>query len=317
MKHRFDRCIVVQNPRSTHIDQALKRIQPLADLFGPKGMRLFRLEAGDAAGNQQRLRDLAPQLGPKTLLCIAGGDGTVNWVANMLLLDPAFAKVRATPVLPLWGGNANDLAHMLNGAASSANLRRIVESAPVLEVRPLRCRMQHGGEVHDRLACCYISFGASALAAHTMNDPSHATRRRALSTVGRVARELGTVVRVLARAPRFTVEENGGQKQVYERVIFNGSRFAKVERLPLKLTDNAFYHATVERKEVRALLRVASAVTSRRTGDKVRGTHLAFTAKSSLFMQLDGETAAVVPGTSITVDLSPEPLHLLSERLAS
>src|SRR6185437_8881055 len=97
---------------------------------------------------------------------IAAGDGTVNLIVDLLLHDPALTtEQRQTPILPLWGGNANDLANMLNGAATRSKLRRLLQHGHVVSIRPIICTLSTpGGSRQVYAAACYASFGASAYA---------------------------------------------------------------------------------------------------------------------------------------------------------
>src|SRR5208282_6264938 len=110
----FQKVIFLVNPASTHIAQAMKRINELQKLFPQDVIELTSTSAEGREANAQIIVSLADRLGPNTLLCVAAGDGTASLVIETLVLSKALSdNARQAIVLPLWGGNANDLAHML------------------------------------------------------------------------------------------------------------------------------------------------------------------------------------------------------------
>src|SRR5689334_6949576 len=112
----FERCIVVRNPASTNSQRCRRWVSELRQAFPKAQITEVTTLPGGRAANQKLLQAHARQLGPRTLLAIAAGDGTVNMVVEMLFDGGRFsAKALKTPILPLWCGNANDLAHMLCG----------------------------------------------------------------------------------------------------------------------------------------------------------------------------------------------------------
>lgn len=314
---QFNRFIILQNPISTsahsmpgHIAE-LRTLQPAADIIS-----LQTLPGGRAA-NASLLRGHSALLGKQTLLCVAAGDGTVNMVVDALLHEPSLPPAaRQTPVLPLWGGNANDLAHMLNGRASRHTFRRVLRNGRVVAIRPLVCTL-HSSDGSERAytATCYASFGASAFAAQELERTMRGASPMRQPAVSRLGQEIVAVARALVRSPAFTISESGRRKIIYERIFLNGSRFAKVIGVPLRLTDGTFHCATIERKSLRALLLHIAGLARGRDGTRVITTYDTFTVLDDVWAQFDGEAVRVPAGTTVEVSFSPKPFRALSTRL--
>jgi diacylglycerol kinase family enzyme len=316
---RFDSCIVIKNPISTDIHKVEGRIEELRRLFPSENVTVVETLPGGSDANASLLRSYMPQLGPRTLLCIAAGDGTISLVINFLLRHPSLsAEARRTPILPLWCGNANDLAHMLNGRSSRMALERLLRDGKVVAIKPLQCKLRYDGRgTETYLAACYASFGASAFAAYELERTMRKQRRARQAAMARFGRELAAVVLVLFRARSFTIRDAGGMKTIFERVFVNGSRFAKVDTVPLQLTDDRFYRTTIERKHLSAIVaRLAEIV---RPGAKVALTNATdeFTLQDDVWAQFDGEPVRVPADTTVAVALAVRPFYALSVRLAS
>jgi diacylglycerol kinase family enzyme len=269
---------------------------------------------GGIDANRALLRAQARQLGPHTLLCIAAGDGTVGMVVEMLVQDPGIPeKARLTPIFPLWGGNANDLAHMLNGNAYRNRVHETLTKGAVIAVHPLECALtMPDGTVTTRIAACYASFGATAFVAARLNE--HDVRHNPVRRLpgGRLVAEFVAGFLALARAPSFTVMERGSEKVVYERTFTNGSRFAKMERLPLKLTDDAFMQHIVEEKQLHTVMPRLWRAMQKKFVAQFRENQVEFTVGRDIMAQFDGESAEIPAGTNVYISLASQPFWALS-----
>jgi diacylglycerol kinase family enzyme len=310
----FSRVVVLRNPVSTSAKQGLHRIAELKRLFGEDRVTVIETVPGGAAANRRVLRKHAKLLGPHTLLCIVAGDGTVGMVIETLVQDSTLPEAaRQTPVLPLWGGNANDLAHMLNGSANRVRLRHIFAKGEIISVHPLACRLRpHGGKPTVRIAACYASFGATAFAAAKLSEPR--SREHPIHRIpgARFLRELIIGFSAVMEAPVFRVKEHEKVKIVYERTFTTGSRFAKVERLPLKLTDNAFFLNTLEDKRWLSAIPRLFQATQKRLASRFTNDHADFTIEEKTLAQFDGEPAEIPANTKISVTLCEQPFYAVS-----
>jgi diacylglycerol kinase family enzyme len=310
----FNRIIVLRNPASTHAEKTLKRIAKLRALAPVTEFEVVETSAGGHKANKTIVSSLGDKLGPKTLLCVAAGDGTINMIVETLLLDTTLSEAaRQTPILPLWGGNANDLAHMLNGHGWKASLRHILSHGVILPVRPLQCSLtMQDATTQTHLAVCYASFGASAFATRRLSQPEQRNHRIDHIPGGRVIKELGIVIRSLMDAPQITIKEGKQTKKIFEHVFIKGSRFAKVKGVHLRLTDPHFYHAVVHHKRARSLFFHIIEITSPRAVKRVAGDHAEFTPQEHMWAQVDGEIFEIAAGTKVEINLSKQPIYLLS-----
>src|ERR1700754_3107995 len=108
---RFSSILVFMNPKSTHAAAAQRRIAEIERLMPGTPIAVIETSSEGHAGNQKLVQAHAKKLGPDTLLCIAAGDGTISQIIEAILMSKGLSgKARKTVILPLWGGNANDLA---------------------------------------------------------------------------------------------------------------------------------------------------------------------------------------------------------------
>lgn len=311
---KSSRVIVLRNPVSTHAQQCKERIVELQKIFGKDMVTIVDTVRGGVEANRDLLRKRAKLLGPRTLLCVAAGDGTVGMVIETLVQAPGLPdKARKTPILPLWGGNANDLAHMLNGNAYRNRVREVIRKGNIISVLPLACTLTTSdGSVTVRTAACYASFGATAFAAAKLNDPDVRHHRLHRFPGGRLVAEFAAGFLALSRAPSFAMHEQGKDKMIYERTYMNGSRFAKVERLPLKLTDEAFLQHTLQNKRFLYVIPRMWEAMQKPLVSKFKQNYAEFTIKQSVMAQFDGETTEIAAGTHVRVTLSDQPFYALS-----
>jgi len=312
----FTRVVVIRNPVSTNAKRAQKRIIKLQSLMPTAVFEIVGTSASGRAANKAILRRLGDRLGPKTLLCVAAGDGTINMVAETLLYDVTLpAAARLTPILPLWGGNANDLAHMLNGHGWKTPLSRILRTGRVITMHPLECTLQlHNGTKQTYIALCYASFGASAFAAHRLSQPNIRNHPMDRIPGGRELKELKAALQALFTAPQIPVKENGQIKEVYEHIFLKGSRFAKVKGIRLSLTAPHFYHTIMRRKRVRSFMFHIWELTEPRAAQRVADDYAMFMPQQAMWGQVDGEVFNVPAHTKVEISLHKESIRLFSVR---
>lgn len=311
----FKRVIVLVNPRSTQIAAARNRIALIKQLMSHVPVRILELDVDKGRTTTSLLKAKQKQLGKDTLLCIAGGDGTVNSVLKYLMSPDSPKETAQTVILPLWGGNANDLAHMLNGPAFKNAIPDILRRGLPVPIRPLCCELvSPAGERSLFIASSYISFGASGLAARRLNTLLHRNSNWHKVPGGRTVREALTVLETFARVSEFHITEDGKTTGIYERIFINGSRIAKVRPLPLKLTDDAFYKLTIKEKRLKAVVMYLRELFRRPQAEQTR-EEVSFVCEDKAWGQADGETFHVAAGTKVRVYRLPTPFYALSTRL--
>lgn len=308
----FEHIVIIRNPVSTHAERAAKYITQIRAHFPNAEVTVLETVRGGIEANEECLRPHAELFGPMTLLGVVAGDGTFNMIATIIL--SISNKASQTTMIPLWGGNANDLAHMLSGRAPRsvpAVLRRV---RPVA-VRPLECRLTlPDGSKETRLAVCYVSFGASAAATRRLGEAIRSDHPSHVVPGVRFVREVGSIWRSLKRAPQFDIVQNGSAQMMFECMFLNGPRLAKVGGAPVRLADGHFHGAFMREKSLARYGVVLVLMHRRRHAHRFARTNVSFTVTNDTWAQFDGETVAIVAGTEVRITLAETPLTLLALR---
>jgi hypothetical protein len=313
----FKHAIVLRNSSSTNVRLADKHLAELKTLL-PHVSFVEAEAAKTKAETRARLQALGNLLGPNTLFCVAGGDGTVNLVIEFLLGDSTLSRAaRRTPLLPLWAGNANDLAHMINGSGFRARLPALLASAKIVPVYPLECQLiTSDGRVQLYHAISYAGFGVTAAVAKAINERTHRKRWWRRLHIGRFFGEMVTIGRTLLGSSGFTAEEDGSKISLYERTYVNGTRMGKLQPLAASLTERYFIQTTISKKDkhifavyrwLSGSMRPAPARKSQRAST--------FKTQDAIWMHADGETVRLPKNTRVTVRCTHMPVYVLSTRL--
>jgi diacylglycerol kinase family enzyme len=312
----FSHAIIFFNPASTHAAAGRRRIGELKAILGGDSVEVIETESGGRKANAALVKKHAYKLDENTLLGIVAGDGTTNQIIEALLTGDIPARSRKAVILPLWGGNANDLAHMLNGPAYRAKLKDILAKGQVVPIHALQCEMIAKDKTKKtRLAACYASFGVSGMVAHRINQSDH--RKHPLHSIpgGRLLLEIITVLSTIVAAPPISLRDAGKTKVMYELSIYNGSRMAKVERLPAKLNEELFYFNMFEDKKLLSALPRFINFARKRVSQNLLRSYASFTTKEESWAQFDGEPVKLTANTHVQVQLSREPFYALSTTL--
>lgn len=309
---QFNRIILVINPQSSNIHRVKKRADELARLFSEQPLTILETTA-QASPFVPRLEKALTDEPGSVLLSVGGGDGTVNLVLNTLMeLEPNI-DLTAVTMLPLWGGNANDFAYMLNGLASRTSLAQILSRGELVAIYPFKIKISRPGrESTIHYAACYASFGASAYTADRLANPNKDRRLLGKSTAGKITSEVIRVFRAMIDAPVFDAEQDGQRMKIFEQVFSNGSRMAKIDRLPVKLNEKAFYRAVQSEKHPLYLL--VQFLRGKKIG-QVTDKSARFTIRERAWAQFDGEVMVLPKNTTISIGLAKTPFYALSTKL--
>jgi diacylglycerol kinase family enzyme len=310
----FERCVVVVNPTSTNYNRGQHEIRQLAGLFAAGNLDIIEISSNDYSRPSWLITRLNAAVDKKTLLAVAGGDGTLNLIVDTILRSSEVsAAVRQAVILPLWAGNANDLAHMANGNPP-ASMESLLDRAVVATVYPLAVNTRHRAKTATRLAVCYVSIGASAYVSARINNPSYRRKRLYRLPGGRNLTDMATVTRAFIWAATFESIIDGQRRRIYDIVMVNGSRMAKVSRIPVKLTDKNFYEMLVVRKHpliLSSLVQIIRGILiERRTH-----TERVLTVNETTWAQVDGEALRIPGHTDVVVRHYDKPFYLLSTKL--
>lgn len=315
--NNFKRVVILYNPNSTNSDTAQRHIEEIKKLFA--GMPCDMIQtAPSIPKTMARLRENRDKLGKDTLLCIAGGDGTVNRAVEFLQSDPSLSQNdRETVILPLWAGNANDLANMVNGSMARIRMPALFENAKITPIHPLVCTLTDSND-YSRVyrAASYVGIGVTASVARTLNSHSYRANWRRRLHLGRLVVEFMAVWRTITDFNGFKIEENDVESALYERSYVNGTRMGKLQPLAASLTECSFLQTTVYKKDKHIFgfyrwLRGSTRLASKNTVKD----HDQFTALDSIWMQCDGEPIHLEKDTQVTIECSLQPLYVLATKL--
>lgn len=316
--YRFEKFIVFYNPASTNSRRSRKRISELKNLFPSKEVIITETSPAGYDANRKIIGKLAKKFDDKTLVCIAAGDGTISAFLDALLTNKSVsARAKKIPVLPLWGGNANDLAYMINGRPNKLSLKTIFEKGDIVPIYPLNVKLSMNNKSQQKIAACYVSFGASAYATQQAELPKNKKMKIHIVPGVRMATEMLVVAKSLLKAKTFILQVEDKKQPMYERIFINGSRIAKLDRLPIKLNERAFYEASIENKHPKAFISLLSAlkILRNRTYGEITGEDRRFTLNEDTWSQIDGEVVKLAKGTEVEIRLNDTPFYVMSTKL--
>ncbi len=312
----FTKILLVVNPLSSHARRVRGRARELQKLFPQREIDVIETTKEPARFRRKLTSQLSSNT-EATLLCIGGGDGTVNLVLNILMQEHVTFRLANITLLPLWGGNANDFAYMLNGPSTRTTLKSLFAEAIAIPVHPFEITLTSPDKGPDiRYAACYASFGASAYAAGQLDTNPVSRKLVAKSPAGRFASEILQSAKALLDAPGFDIELKGKRVKIFEHVFVNGSRMAKFDRSPAKLNEKSFYRALRPEQEPFFLFYMRLLRVVRRKGkDDITSKPQSFTTEEKTWAQFDGEVVMIPPQTKVIVKHAKTPFYALSKKL--
>jgi diacylglycerol kinase family enzyme len=312
--YKFSQIILAINPQSSNIQRIKARVIELGKLFPATPIETIETSRNSTEFHTRLQKKLTAASGLK-LLCIGGGDGTVNMVINGLLDATPPIDLKNVIVLPLWGGNANDFAYMLNGYSSKIRMRTIFSNGSIVPIYPLKITITNPNAKNiSAYAVCYASFGASAYAADQLTKSTEDKQFIGKSAIRTIMREFNYVVRAILDAPGFDADQEGHRIKIFEQVFSNGSRMAKVDRLPVKLTDRSFYRTIRSDKPPTVMFYLLRLIRGKKLGE-IREKPVRFTIKERAWAQFDGEVSILSKNTTVKVGQNNRPFYTISTKL--
>lgn len=309
-----DTIIYVFNSKATNFKRSERWIKRITRRMECQRINIPIAKAQDKLLNE--VKKYATSDDKQVLVAVAGGDGTVSSVANILLHSKAKKSVDRCLFLPLWGGNANDFAFMLNGLTSNNTAARLLAQSGPVEVPFIDIVMKDAKQTRQIFAGCYASFGASAYAARQLDTKRIASNKLVhYFPLIIIARELVAVVKALIDAPVFSTQSESGKMNSYEHTFINGSRIAKINRVPLSLKEPAFFHAVIDQKHPSYLIEIGKIIMKRSKKEYVKRKNVSFQVHDQIHAQIDGEVYDLQPGTKIEVGVHGHKLRCISTKL--
>lgn len=214
-------CIVgLINPHASRHDQTLPQLEALKNAYADIPYHLIETDKDFVEARQQLL-----SVGkPDDLVVVVGGDGTKSAAAETLCETGGI-------MLPLPGGNGNDLDTGLFGRNNRLSSLERLKYGAVIKIRPLDVAVNG---VHQ-LASMYAGIGATGRGSAAMNH--FFTRRLPGRNHDAIQSfyDLTVIPGTSVMSAPFIVRENGNERWVTELSFVNGPSMAKYAIIPVLL----------------------------------------------------------------------------------
>lgn len=309
----YERVVALVNPACTGNANTIEEpsIHRLEELRASKyGRKLLEITTHPESERTQELLHSTLEAGD--VLCVVGGEGTVN-TAVRALVDPGLSHLEV-PIVPTWDGNGHDAANMLNGRPK--HISDVLDRGKKVPIRPINTRVHGNGEPKQEIAAVYMGIGAGAIGATRLNDKDHRKRRFYQSPAGRIAYEVPMLLGSFVDAQEFMIQEGDDPepKPCYDITVASGPRIAKFAKLPVNLLEEELFAFRVERKNTTAIARRMLALgLGVPSGTYLRKEEaLEFTVLDSVAAHFDAEHQILKPGTDIRVKLHETPYYAIS-----
>lgn len=259
---------------------------------------------------------------PGHVILMSGGDGTANQGVNIMMGDAMAEKeLNWLPFVPLRGGNANDIAVMLNGKDRPD---RILSDGHYFSVSPLEVtKTSPEGDRDSRYALGYFSVGATAAASRRLDEIKETANRFTKAVGFQQLREAVATWRVVGHYPALKVammQEETPLSLASDVLFLRGNRIAKYGRP----------HANLGRQEYEMVMSNPDGMTAtlvdmlKLQRGRILGTMATAacfgveTADGSPFeVQYDGEWQPAESGSDFLVRISDKSFNTISTQLAA
>jgi hypothetical protein len=170
--------------------------------------------------------------------------------------------------------------------------------------------LSHGNQEETGRAMCYVSFGAVAFTAERL-DRSKLVSLASRLPAARLLAEAAVGFIGLVSAKRFELTSQK-HETLYDLLLINGPRIAKLYRTPAKLSSPDFVELRIRHKYPVLLTHVSklTRVWARSTTVRRRS----FVLHQSTWMQYDGEYRQLEPETAVRVAPARQSVYLLATK---
>lgn len=298
----YERLLTVVNPYSSYAHRVRDRVDSIRERY-----RLPYVEVHTSADSRQTVEYIEDQAEDGDVCLIAGGDGTVHDAVTAL-------TGTNVPILPLWGGNGNDMAHIANGQPSHRPPHELLARGQAVPIRPLTVAVEGLGAYYAGL---YTGYGGTGRGTKRLNQASYRKlpgyRNRAVRLLYEAA-TLGPIA--LTTRPFHVSEPSGTTYRAIDVTVANGPRMAKVGRPPVGLEEpRAIQFSCTSR--ARVPLWAGALATGRVAHREITpNAPYRFSVDQPVVGHVDAEPFILEPEQQVTVGISPVSFQLISTRLA-
>lgn len=314
----FERAVVLKNPVSTRAGRSGTEAQ-IADIQQafPKGFTVLETSPESA----QTIDTLWSKLEEGDVLCIAGGDGTIRDAVEATSAEDYDKEI---PLLPLWCGNANDLAVALNGKKYKRTPSTVLKEGRIASILPIRADItQANGKREKHIAANCMGIGASALLSAMLNERGHREKTGHEFKPVRSIREVLMLGKAIGNAEPFVLQITGEEPaKLVDISIANGPRMGKYGKPPIKLEDTRFFISSVSDTRLRTAAkwctRMITGIADPNSNYIEQGEEpetLRFLTPT--MMQFDGEAAHYPAQTSLQISHHSRPFYALTTKTPS
>jgi hypothetical protein len=304
----YEQLIVFVNPNSRRADRMRLFLEHLKD--NHFGNRLDWFDTLSST-HEDTMALLAKRVRGGDVIGVGGGDGTLNMIAKALCDQSMVDYVRRAPVLPMWGGNANDGANSLNPFRLRKQPDKILRQGRLAKIHPLDVTFKGPEFQAQRLAVLYASLGITALTAQKINE-----RRTEAQADGWLRNWYGDTHafrEALKEAEGFDTFNGEPSGHYYEIMFNNAPCMAKLLRPVVSLEQPEYRITTATDKRARTLTPViGDLLLGVEAGEPVINRITSFTTLHPTRAETDGEAFGLPAFTDVQVGVHNWPFNAVT-----
>jgi len=308
---QVENAIALVNPNCTNYSQGLKRLHRLQEHAN------FSIDVNYTSANPTINRAIIEiSLESCDLLLAVTGDGTLNHIVNTQLSADLSPGAKQTPIWSLGGGDANDGHKAKHDSLYRRRPELALKDGRIVEIYPIKCAIEtNEGEHYQHYAAFYQSLGATALASNQdyLNNPKHRNSFFGRNLLGQLLSEPVIAAKALYKAQTPLIQTEDSISPIYDLVIANSSRMAKRCRYPTTITRRELFKTTATDKNAFTIFREGVRLVKGMSDGVFLNPEdsIDFIALDPLWSQYDGEAKLILPGSKVSIGISPQPVHMV------
>ncbi|MCL5113508.1 MAG: hypothetical protein M1554_03470 [Patescibacteria group bacterium] len=310
----IENVLVFNNPEASNPNASRRFISKLDRLQDKNEFKLYVLDNPvNGISLSQTLKDFDIN---KTLIGVAGGDGTLHHFYNKLI-DEGIG-----PVLTIIsGGGSNDTSAQLHPYPWTRRDPKNHLDSPAPYHQPLMIEVRNGDYQKKIAAVSYFSIGLTSLLAKTYNSEAFRKSIEGKSPqLKRIFQGL-EIPRHLANSEPFILSDQRGNRVLYDLIFPNGNRMAggAVQFKGIDLLKPEYGRLEVKNLTVSSIVKNLGKTFLGLYHKYDQNSKQEFMVRSlddsDLIIQADGEDYPIPSGSIIDIELGKKVIRLVSTRL--